>query len=175
MVAGYVDGLYRWTAADWARFPAAVKVRIACFASTNDGHVLDIEAGCSAPYQAPNWVRMRLAAGLPRPVLYCNRSNVGSVLGVIDAAGLHTAVAIWLADWTGVPHLASGTIATQYASPSTGSGGHFDLSLVADSWPGVDPPPPTPAPSPGPGDGAGIDWAGIWAAIVAFLRRVVGL
>jgi len=29
MVAGYVDGRYAWSAADWARFPHSVKARIA--------------------------------------------------------------------------------------------------------------------------------------------------
>lgn len=45
MVAGYVDGSPPWSAYDWSIHASSVKVRIACFASTNDGHVLDVESG----------------------------------------------------------------------------------------------------------------------------------
>ena len=44
-VQEYIDGRYVWHADDWARFPHAVKVRIAVFASTNDGQVLDVVDG----------------------------------------------------------------------------------------------------------------------------------
>ena len=70
MVAGYVDGLYKWTTADWARFPHAVKVRIACFGRTNDGQVLDVEDGNATPTQAPVWVMMRRVKGVD-PTVYC--------------------------------------------------------------------------------------------------------
>jgi hypothetical protein len=175
MVAGYVDGLYRWTAADWARFPAARKVRIAVFATTNDGQVLDIETGAATPAQAAGWVRMRLAAG-QYPSVYVNRANVGAVLAALHAAGLDGKFGVWLADWTGVPHLAPGTYATQYAG-SAQAGGHFDLSLVSDFWPGIDPspPPPTPAPSPGPGGGAGDQGQPWWVTWVRWLARWLGL
>src|SRR5438309_3633948 len=64
MVAGYIDHpLYTWSVADWARFPHAVKVRIATRASTSDGHVLDCETGDATPTQCPGWVRIRRAAG----------------------------------------------------------------------------------------------------------------
>ena len=58
MVAGYVDGLFKWSTADWARFPHAVKVRIACFGHTDSGQVLDVEAGNATPAQAPAWVSL---------------------------------------------------------------------------------------------------------------------
>jgi hypothetical protein len=32
-----------------------------------------------------------------------------------------------------------GAVAKQYADPGTHGGGHYDLSIVADYWPGVDP------------------------------------
>ena len=149
MVAGYVDGLYRWSQADWDRFPQAVKVRIAVLASTDDGHVLDVETGDATPTEYPAWAKRRIAAGT-YPTVYCNRSNLGAVLDAVDGAGLHGITGIWLADWTDVPHLVAGTSATQYDHPPH-SGGHYDLSLVADHWPGVDPPPPLPRPGPGPG------------------------
>ena len=132
MVSGYVDGRYRWSPSDWARFPHAVQVRIAVSASTNDGDVLDVEPGDATPAQCPDWIRMRQAAGLPRPTIYCNRSTMGAVQ---DACrGL--SYSLWIAEWTGSAHPILGAVAVQYASPGTGSGGHYDLSAVYDdSWP----------------------------------------
>src|SRR5258708_23829198 len=68
VVGGYVEGLYAWSAANWARFPRSVKVRIAVFRDTNDGHVLDVEPGNATPAESVDWVLMRRAArGHPTP------------------------------------------------------------------------------------------------------------
>lgn len=148
MVAGYVDGRYRWSDADWARFPSAVKVRIAVFASSNDGHVLDVEPGASSPGQAPGWVQMRRQAGVD-PSVYVNRSTWGEVGRAFGQSGI-SPPHYWIAQWNGQASLIEGAVAHQYANPDL-SGGHFDLSAVADFWPGVDmaqPPPPGPPPPP---------------------------
>jgi nucleoid-associated protein YgaU len=145
MVAGYVDGAYAWTAADWALHPAAQHVRIAVFADTNDGHVLDVEPGNATPAQAPGWVTMRRHAGVD-PTVYCSLA----LLPVIERAFAQAGVAEphwWIADWTGSPHIAEGSVATQYAS-SEQSGGHYDLSQVAAHWPGIDSDTPAPRPLP---------------------------
>jgi len=138
-VAGYVDGRYAWTAADWARFPHAVKVRIAVFSSTADGHVLDVEPGCSTPANAPGWVVRRRAAGVD-PTVYCSLSQWPVVQAAFAAARVpepHW----WVAAYPGSgPNLYPGSIAHQYANP-----GPVDISVVADYWPGVD---PTPTPTP---------------------------
>jgi len=138
-VAGYVDGRYAWTAADWARFPHAVKARIAVFSSTNDGHVLDVEAGCSTPANAPGWVVRRRRAGVD-PTVYCSLSQ----WPVVRAAFVAAKVAEphwWVAAYPGNgANLYPGSIAHQYANP-----GPVDISIVADYWPGVD---TTPTPPP---------------------------
>lgn len=145
VVAGYVDGLYRWSDADWARFANAQKVRIAVFPSTNDGFVLDVEDGDATPSEAPGWVKMRRAAGVTNATIYCSRSVVPSVLAAFDAQGVARPL-IWDADWTGAPHLNPGSVATQYANPPS-SGGDFDLSMTDGTWPATTPPIP-PAPHP---------------------------
>ena len=72
LAAGYVDGLYAWSAADWARFsPGTVRVRIAVFASTDDGEVLDVEPGNATPAESVDWVLMRRRAGVD-PTVYMN-------------------------------------------------------------------------------------------------------
>lgn len=131
MVAGYVDR-GGWTPADWARFTTPRKVRIATHASTNSGDVLDVEKWDATPDQAPGWIRMRQAAGLWRPTIYCEKSAIGAVKD--HCLGLE--YDIWYAEYNGQQHCDPGFVACQYADPQYGSGGHYDLSWVIDSdWP----------------------------------------
>lgn len=132
MVAGYIDGAHKWSNSDWQRFPHATKVRIATNASTNDGHVLDVEPGAAKLSEAPGWVKKRQAAGIKRPTIYVQKSRLDDVKKALE--GLK--YALWVADWTGAPHKITGAAAVQYASPSSGAGGHYDLSAVYDDqWP----------------------------------------
>lgn len=147
MVAGYLaPSRYRWTNADWARFPNARKVRIAIFASVNDGHVLDVEPGDATPAEAPGWVMMRRRAGLAEPTIYCNLSTWPQVRREFDQRNIRQPQ-YWIARYDGVPEVYRGSVAKQYANPPT-SGGHWDLSAVADYWPGVDPLVQRPIPKP---------------------------
>lgn len=137
LVAGYVDGRYAWSAADWARFPNSTHVRIAVFPSTNDGVVLDVEPGDATPVQAPGWVQMRRAAGVD-PTVYCSLTDWPAVRRAFAAAGVPEPH-YWIAAYPGNgTALYDGAVAHQYADPP-GSGGNYDLSAVADFWPGVDP------------------------------------
>src|SRR5207302_7292844 len=74
LVAGYDDGRYAWSGADWARFPSAIHVHIAVFASTDSGTVLDCEPGNATPAQSVDWVLMRRRAGVD-PTVYCGRNT----------------------------------------------------------------------------------------------------
>jgi hypothetical protein len=134
MVAGYCDGPYAWTAADWARFPSAVKVRIATRASTDDGQVLDVENGDATPAQAPGWCAMRRAAGQP-PSLYCNASTWPAVKAAFSAQEPGPA-AYWIAAYDGVAVIPSGAVAKQFTDNAPAN--PYDTSVVADFWPGVD-------------------------------------
>lgn len=147
MVAGYVDGRYRWTQSMWDNHPNAVHVRIAVFADTNDGHVLDVEPGNATPEQSPGWVVMRRTGGT-EPSVYCNAATLPEVRRQFNAQGVPEPH-YWIADWDGVAALDPGMVAKQYADDKM-LGEHFDLSVVADFWPGVDsgPIPPAPAPEP---------------------------
>lgn len=142
MVAGYVDGNYAWSDADWARFPNAVKVRIAVKPTTNDGHVIDVEPGNWTDADSIAWVQMRRAAGV-EPTIYCGNAAQGyecSELAAIYAASGVAMPQMWLADYDGIANVPPGYIAKQYAD-----GPAYDTSVVADYWPGVD-----AAPSSGP-------------------------
>ena len=138
MVAGYVDGIYAWTQAGWDRFPHAVKVRIAVSPLTvTDGHVLDVETGDATPAQSVGWVQTRRVRGFD-PSVYCSYSTWLSVKGAFQSAGV-AEPHYWIAAYGNPPDptIFTGAIAHQYADP-VHSGGHYDLSSVADFWPGVD-------------------------------------
>jgi hypothetical protein len=145
MVAGYVDGRYRWSDGDWARFPNAIKVRISIF-GVDDGDAGDIEVGCMTPAQGVDWARRRLAAGLRTVACYVNRSNRAEVEQLAQRAGIRSdQLVLWVATLDGTRTVAPGpypVVAVQYANPAL-SGGHYDLSEVADYWPGVDEMPQT--------------------------------
>lgn len=153
MVAGYVDGKYRWSDADWARFPNATKARI-CVLGANDGHVGDIEDGAMTPAQGVDWARTRLASGLKVVACYVNRSNRATVERLLLSAGIRPDQAVlWVATLDGTRIVAPGpypVVAVQYANAAL-SGGHYDLSEVADFWPGVDEMPQTFPRDPGTG------------------------
>jgi hypothetical protein len=133
MVAGYCDTIRipQWTDADWARFPRAVKVRIAKKAGTPDGHVLDVESGNATPAQAPGWVLLRRSAGMD-PSIYCNTSTWPAVRAAFTAAGV-AQPHYWIARYDNDPTIPAGAVAKQHTQGAT-----FDTSSVADVWPGVD-------------------------------------
>jgi len=140
MVAGYVNGTYQWSQGGWDRFPHAVKVRIATRGNVDDGHVLDVETGAAAPVDAPGWLKMRARAGV-QGTIYCSQSALNTVRARILQAGVPDPP-YWIARYDNVsvlPTVSPGrlAVAKQYINPP-GSGGHFDLSIVADYWPGVD-------------------------------------
>jgi len=136
LIAGYIDGVPRWAANAWDRFPNSVHVRIALNPATNDGHVLDVERGAANPDQAPGWVMRRRAAGAD-PSVYCSLGLWKTVWDQFTAQGVpipHW----WIAAYPGIgPQLYEGTHAHQYQDSST-SGGHWDTSVVAGFWPGID-------------------------------------
>lgn len=141
MVAGYIDGTkYKWPESSWDRFPNAVKVRIARRVTTNDGHVLDVEFGIPTvwpPSQAiVKWVLMRRQAGI-EPTIYCNELNDWSGIKKLFTDAGVAQPQYWVARYNNEQNIPAGAVAKQYINP-TGSGGPYDLSVVADIWPGVD-------------------------------------
>jgi hypothetical protein len=126
IVAGYVDGKFMWTDDEWARHPSARQVRIAVFASTNDGDVLDVEQYDASPADCPAWIAMRQAGGVTVPTIYCALS----VMCAVQAACAGLVYDLWIADWTGAQHMPDGADACQYAALGT-----YDLSLCSDAWP----------------------------------------
>lgn len=135
IVGGYVSGSFQWSPAGWARFPNAVHVRFATHADVNDGNILDVERYDATPDQAPGWVTMRRAAGVS-PSVYCNETALPTVRAAFQSAGV-AEPPYMVAHYDGVASIPAGCVAKQYETDPQ-SGGHFDLSAVADYWPGID-------------------------------------
>jgi hypothetical protein len=134
LVAGYVDGRRsKWPAEAWDAFPGRILVRIAVLATTNDGHVLDVETGNATPDEVPGWLAMRRAAGVD-PTVYGNAETIRDVEAICIAAGV-TLPHFWVANYNDDPTIPDGCVAKQYREDKTQN---IDYSSVADYWPGVD-------------------------------------
>jgi hypothetical protein len=148
-VAGYVDGsaLTYWSVV--ARCPAAMHLSIATAAEV-DAECLDLEAGNLA--QAPEWVQRQQARGISRPVVYAAVAAVPVLLNLLHSNGIEqSAVRVWTAHYTEVPHLctpacgfglASAVDATQWTDRALGES--LNESLCSDAFFGPPPPPRDP-------------------------------
>lgn len=136
MVAYYVDGIYAWPQEWIDRFPNAVKVSISAIGQRT-AQVGDVEVGCIwPPANAVDWVLRARADGYD-PTIYVNeRNDWAPTRAAFDARGVahpHW----WVANYNGQQTIPAGAVAKQYAHPPM-IGKHYDLSVVADYWPGVD-------------------------------------
>lgn len=146
-VAGYVDGKFAWPSSGWARFPNALKVRIAVFATTNDGDVLDCEPGNCTPAQAVDWVLMRRAAGKD-PIVYCNQLDTQVGLPAVRLAFQQRGVPdphYWVANYDGVATIPAGTIGKQYTDNPPSN--PYDTSVMVANLASIISPSPDPAPT----------------------------
>jgi len=135
MVAGYVDGNFRNVDALKKRFPKAQVVSITVLGAPG-ADVCDTEPGNISIPHAAQWAANEVTAGR-KPTLYCMASAWDDVKAAVKALGIAGKVSYWVAQYDGKAEIPKGAVAKQYADPKQ-SGGHFDLSIVADHWPGVD-------------------------------------
>lgn len=138
---GYISGRYKNYAQVKARFPLVPTVSIATQAAF-DAQVLDVENHDATPAQAPAWCTRQRDRG-QIPTVYC----IVSALPVIKAEFKKQRVSEpnwFIAHYDNMPVLPPGMVAKQYGGNLVG---HYDVSVVADYWPGVDPL-PIPRPSP---------------------------
>jgi hypothetical protein len=139
LVAGYGNGRYQWSPADWARFRGLPFARIDVLGTEPQGcGVLDVETGDATPGEAPGWVRSRRASHRGTyAVLYCNRAGLPAVEEAMTSARmvLGTDYHLWVATLDGTKTLPdmAGVVAVQYQAATATSGpGHYDQSVVYD-------------------------------------------
>lgn len=142
LVAGYVDGDWPSYVALTVRFPHLIHVGVAVSALFNGGTVLDVETGDATAKEAVSWVLMRRLAGVD-PTVYCAMSTWAAVKAAFTSRGV-AQPHYWVADYSlgNNPAIPAGAVALQYTDRSG-----YDVSVVADYWPGID---PRPAPPPSP-------------------------
>lgn len=145
MVAGYVDGNYAWSDADWARFPHAVKLKIAVFATTV-ADILDVEQGNDMhPDHWVSWAKLVRSHG-KTPIIYMNYTTWQSVKDAFTSRGVEQPL-YWVAQYDGDDKIPNGAVGKQYQGGETDP---YDLSVVLDHVSGIDSPvnvpvdPPTP-------------------------------
>lgn len=140
LYAGYVDG--HWPSADAIsqRFPRALVVRIATSPNTDAGVVGDGPPDNGDWAQWVGWVQRRRAARVD-PTMYCSLSQWPAgraAFAVARVAEPHW----WVAHYSPDHAIPAGAVALQHTST-----GGYDISAVADYWPGVDPAPKPAAPA----------------------------
>lgn len=139
-VAGYVNGSFAWTQAQWNLFPHAVKVQVSVDYTANEGDVIDCEAGDATAAQAASWVELRRAHGYYRPTVYTVKGNIPAVRAATGSLVLGKDYDIWCADWTGSPHevtseLAGGVTATCAATQYLNTVGYDASAVYLAGWP----------------------------------------
>lgn len=152
LVAGYANGRFAWSPADWARFGSIPKVRIDVLGNEPaSASVLDVENGDATPPEAVGWVnaRRKLFPGTV-PTIYCNRSTSSVVAAAMLTAGLRLSheYTFWIATLDGTKVLPNmvGIVAVQFEEVKPPQG-HYDESVVYDDeWhPSAPPAPPVDA------------------------------
>lgn len=133
LYAGYMDGHYANVPQIRARFPGRRVVAIAVQAH-HDADVLDVERGDAQPIEAPAWVRRQRSLGKV-PTVYCSWSAYVEVRGAFIQQGV-AEPQWWIARYNNDPTLLPWMVAKQYGGNVAGG---YDVSSVADHWPGVDP------------------------------------
>jgi hypothetical protein len=134
LVAGYGNGLYKWSAADWDRFPNIPHVHIDVNGSDPQGcGVLDVEPGDVQPEHVAAWVKARNAFRPKTATIYCSRSTIA----LVDEHCKGLWLVYWVAtlDGTIVQGKTPGgnlIVACQYKGSSL-TGHHYDESLVFDA------------------------------------------
>ena len=133
LYAGYVDGNWPW-AAKLTTFHGKPLVRIAVSPSTNDGVVGDGPPDNATWPEWIGWVQRRRAAGVD-PTMYCSLSVWPAGQAAFAAAKV-AAPHWWVAHYSADHAIPAGAVAIQHTETAG-----YDVSSVADYWPGVDPAP----------------------------------
>lgn len=130
IVAGYVDGLYKWPASGWARFPTTHKRRISTTTINTASDVADIEGGNVSAVLRLQWYRNMKDMGITDLWLYCSRSLQHGVEDTFWNAGIRD-VKMWIATLDGtqvVQQYRYPVVSVQYIDT-----GAYDESVVNDA------------------------------------------
>lgn len=148
VVAGYSTGSgdVPWTAADWAKYPAALRYCQDAGATDATADVLDVESGAATVADCPGWAKRAQASydavtrpGQRKPAIYCAASNVTPVANSLVAGGVKSGVGLVIANWnlsqaTAGTDVAAGSgpfpvVGVQFSDP-----GPYDMDVYSKDW-----------------------------------------
>lgn len=131
LIGGYINGAHsQWPGHAWSRFPHSRHVRINVLGTLTRGNCLDVERFDATPADAPKWYDSVTWCPKTDLAVYCNRSNVGSVIQAMGNRPWH----LWLATLDGsMPTTIDGKVVTavQFLGAKQ-LGMNIDLSAVFD-------------------------------------------
>lgn len=149
LLAGYTTGSdgIRWTGADWAAHPDAVRIDQDPAASDDTADILDVEAGAATLADVPGWAKRALASchavkrpGQRSPLIYCSQVNVTPVANVLTGAGLADgSVGLFIANWNlSQAQATADVLAGSGPFPVHGlqfrDAGDFDVDIFSSAW-----------------------------------------
>lgn len=146
--AGYTTGTpdIRWTGADWASHPAAVRICQDSAASDATADVLDVERYAATNAQAPGWYKRALGSfqtaarpGQRRPAIYTSADNVTPLVNALIAGGVRSGPGLVVANWNLTEHQAiADVLAASGPFPIVGvqftSTQYYDIDVWASQW-----------------------------------------
>lgn len=151
MVAGYIDGSRTtWTQAMWDRFPNAQKITISAVGKRWDADVFDVEPGCIWPPENVIPLVKKAREEGRWPTVYCNEVNHWQYIRDMFRGMSMEEPPYLVANYDGDPTIPHGAVGKQFAHPRDVNRPanrpqqpwetfkHFDLSSIANHWPGVD-------------------------------------
>ena len=144
-VAGYDNGRYAWTQADWNLFPHADQIHISVTASANTGDVLGRrDRRCDSRSDARVDLDAEVSRTVPPNDLLLALDTVQAVRNGTQEYLLGKDYDIWVAMYDGsTQNVYAGVSAKQYAALTD-----YDLSVVYDTnWPYRKAPTSTPPPT----------------------------
>lgn len=127
-VAGYIDGPYSWTTAEWNRFATHYKLSITTRTNVL-ADVIDVERGDASDADSVTWAGRRRVMGI-EPIVYRDQADIATNVAAFRAAGQAPPL-YWVAHWTGTAptSLPAGVIAIQYADAAM-AGADYDMSVL---------------------------------------------
>jgi hypothetical protein len=133
--AGYVNGRFAWSAADFSRFPIHATIDVLGIAPHAD--VLDVEIGDATVPTAVVWAHAHNNLKPEYPaIIYCNRSTLTPLFNAMLASGFRIGrdFRLWVATLDGTKKLPdmTGVTAVQYAGQAQ-THAHYDESIVYDN------------------------------------------
>jgi hypothetical protein len=129
VVAGYGDGLYMWSSADWARFPNSVALSIVVNA-VDIGDILDVERSDASPTDVPGWVRRFNRPNRRKPTIYSDRNTWPQIVAALEAAGMSAGSVDWWAATLDGTQVVAGAVAVQYID----TGAYHESIILDETW-----------------------------------------